>query len=345
MADEVLSQAELDTLLSSLESTKARKVTDSSRHPVPEPHAARFKSGNSSRSRELTEADRLPGAQLAALRALHTGVGRSFSAALSAQLRTVAEVKLAWIEQVTYGEFVNRLHNPTCASVVRAAPLDAKWILDVDPNVIYAMIDRLLGGGREPGLVALRPLTEIELRLASRISSLFLRELEQAWRRTAELSLTIDRMESNPRLVLSVPSAEIVVLVGFEAKIKDLRGAMTLCLPAASLAPFAARLCRAAETRSVAALSDNTARQSGVDATGASVELVVRLADVKIPTRDLHSLRVGDIIATEQSVGSPLAVTIDGRTAFYAHPGAIEGRKAVRIDEVRAPAPEDRADG
>lgn len=343
MADEVLSQAELDTLLSSLESTVARKVTDSPGHRLPAPHTARFKPGHSVRPRDSTEANRLPAAQVAALRVLHEGVGRSFSAALSAQLRTVAEVKLAWIEQVAYGDFVSRLHNPTCASVVRAAPLGAKWILDVNPNVMYAMIDRLLGGGREPGLIALRPLTQIELRLASRITKLLLRELEQAWQASAELSLTIDRVESNPRLVLSVPSDEVVVLVGFEAKINDLRGAMTLCLPAGSLAPLATKLARAAEKNSHPGLPDDTAQPPEAGPVCASVELVVLLAQTKIPSRDLHSLRVGDIIATDQNVSSPLTVTIDGQTAFHAHPGAAQGRKAVRLLE--AHAPEKRADG
>ena len=343
MADEVLSQAELETLLSSLEASTVRKASDSSGHPLPAPHAARFRASNSPRLRDLTESDRLPAEQVTALRSLHEGVGRSFSAALTAQLRTVAEVKLAWIEQVTYGEFVGRLHNPTCASVVRAAPLGAKWILDVNPNVLYAMIDRLLGGGREPGLIALRPLTEIELRLASRITKLFLRELEQAWRRTTELSLAIDRVESNPRLVLSVPSSEVVVLAGFEARINDVRGAMTMCLPAASLAPLAAKLSRAAEKSSTPGLSDNAIQQTAADPGGASVELVVLLTETKIPTRDLHSLRVGDIIATEQDVGRPLRVTIEGQTAFHAHPGAAQGRKAVRIEEVHRPAPENRA--
>ena len=76
---------------------------------------------------------------------------------------------------------------------------------------------------------------------------------------------------------------------------------------------------------------------------GASVELVVHLADTQIPTRDLHNLRVGDIIATDQFVGAPLAVTIQGRTAFHAHPGAAEGRKAVRIEERTAHAAENQA--
>jgi flagellar motor switch protein FliM len=344
MADEVLSQAELETLLSNLESSTVRKVSDSAGHPLPAPHTARFGAGRSPRPRDLTEADRLPAVHIAALRALHEGVGRSFSAALSAQLRTVVEVKLAWIEQVTYGEFVSRLHNPTCASVVRAAPLGAKWILDVNPNLLYGMIDRLLGGGREPGLIALRPLTDIELRLASRVTKLFLRELEQGWQRTTELSLSIDRVESNPRLVLSAPSNEVVVLVGFEARINDLRGAMTLCLPAVSLAPFAAKISRAVEKSSTPGLLEDGAQPTETDLARSTVELVVLLAETKIPTRDLHGLRVGDIIATDQNVSSPLTVTIEGHAAFHAHPGAVEGRKAVRIEEVQALAPENRAD-
>jgi flagellar motor switch protein FliM len=304
---------------------------------------ARFTAGHSPRPRDLADADRLPAVQVAALRALHEGVGRSFSASLSAQLRTVVEVKLAWIEQVTYGEFVSRLHNPTCASVVRVAPLGGKWILDVNPNLLYAMIDRLLGGGREPGLIALRPLTEIELRLASRVTKLFLRELEQAWQPTTELSLTIDRVESNPRLVLSAPSNEVVVLAGFETRINELRGAITLCLPAASLAPFAARISPAAERSSSPGLTKGSAPPPEGDTARASVELVVLLAETKIPIPDLHNLRVGDIIATEQKVGSPLAVTVEGKISFCAHPGAVEGRKAVRIEEVYPPAPENRS--
>jgi flagellar motor switch protein FliM len=343
MADEVLSQAELETLLSSLESTTARRVSDSGGHALPAPHTARFKDKNSGRSSELAQGQRLSQLELTALGSLHERVGRGFSVAVSALLRTVAEVKLSWIEQVPYGDFVGRMQNPTCASVVRAAPLAAKWILDANPNVLYAMIDRLLGGGREPGLIALRPLTEIELRLASRVTKLFLRELEQAWQSTGELSLSVDRVESNPRLVLSVPSNECVVLIGFETKIGDVRGAMNLCLPTASIAPWAAKLARAADKSTASGTAEESLRDTEHDRAPANVELVVHLADTQIATRDLHHLRIGDIIATDQTVGGPLAVTIEGRRVFYAHPGATEGRKAVRIEEIHAPTADNKA--
>ena len=151
MADEVLSQAELETLLSSLESSTARRVSDSPGHALPAPHTARFRGKNPHRLSEPAEGDRLSQLQLTALRSLHERVGRGFSVAVSALLRTVAEVKLSWIEQVPNGEFLGRMQNPTCASVVRAAPLEAKWILDANPNVLYAMIDRLLGADASRG--------------------------------------------------------------------------------------------------------------------------------------------------------------------------------------------------
>ena len=111
--------------------------------------------------------------QMRALQTLHEGFGRNFGAALSALLRSIVEVKLTSVDQLTYSEFVFSLENPTCFNLLKAEPLEGNLILDVNPSILYPIIDRLLGGGREGGPLARRPLTEIELRLVSRITSLF----------------------------------------------------------------------------------------------------------------------------------------------------------------------------
>ena len=49
-----------------------------------------------------------------ALQTMHEGFGRNFGAALSALLRTMVEVKLTSVDQLTYSEFVFSLENPTC---------------------------------------------------------------------------------------------------------------------------------------------------------------------------------------------------------------------------------------
>ena len=61
--------------------------------------------------------------------------------------------------------------------------------------------------------------------------------------------------------------------------------------------------------------------------------MIVHLAETRVSTGDLLNLRVGDVITTHQSVNSPLAVRVGGVTKFHGRPGALQGHKAVRIEE------------
>ena len=87
--------------------------------------------------------------QMRALQTLHEGFGRNFGAALSALLRSIVEVKLTSVDQLTYSEFVFSLENPSCFNLLKAEPLEGNLILDINPSILYPIIDWLLGGGRE----------------------------------------------------------------------------------------------------------------------------------------------------------------------------------------------------
>ena len=151
-------------------------------------------------------------------------------------------MKLASVEQLTYSEFMFSLVNPTCFNVLRCRPIIGQIVLDVQPSILYPIIDRLLGGGREKTPIVHRPLTEIELRLASRITTLFLQELVKAWREVADLELMIDRVESDPQAVEAAPANEAVAVLRFPVSINDSQGSMSLCLPWPWLGQIAGRL-------------------------------------------------------------------------------------------------------
>src|SRR5258706_1935083 len=166
-----------------------------------------------------------------ALQTMHEVFGRNFGAALSALLRTIVEVKLTSVDQLTYSEFVFSLENPTCFNLINAPPLEGKLILDINLSLLYPIIDRLLGGSSEAAIPVRRPLTEIEMRLVSRITDLFLAEMKHAWENVLDLKLSVDRVESNPQLVQIVPPNEVVVLISFEITLGELRGMINLCIP------------------------------------------------------------------------------------------------------------------
>jgi len=337
MSGDVLSQEEVEGLLSAMSSSD-EEATAASHAPKPtEPGAGAppRKSREKIVPYDFKRPERVGKEQIRALQTLHEGFGRNFAAGLSAMLRTMVEVKLAGVDQLTFSEFIFSLENPTCLNLLTAEPLEGNLILEINPSILYPIIDRLLGGGREGGPLARRPLTEIELRLVSRINDLFLKELGAAWRNVLELDPKVERVESNPQLVQIVPPNEVVVLISFDLALGEIRGMVNLCIPYNSIERISGKLSAnswVAYGRREA--TPETIRRVSRTLQNALVNLRVRLAQTRITTGELIGLRVGDIITTEKDVRDSLLVTVEGVPKFRASPGAYKARKAIRIETV-----------
>jgi flagellar motor switch protein FliM len=338
MTDEVLSQAEVESLLSAMESHTAKAGG-------PAPGHSGVAGRPPLRPREkvtpydFKRPERVGKEQMRALQSLHEGFGRNFGAALSALLRSIVEVKLTSVDQLTYGEFVFSLENPTCFNLLRAEPLEGNLILDINPAILYPIIDRLLGGGKDSGPISRRPLTEIELRLVGRITGLFLHELKHAWEGVLPLKLSVERVESNPQLVQIVPPNEVVVLISFELTLGELRGMINLCIPFNAIERVSSRIAANSwVTYGKTSSTPQTKTALGHRLDTAQVELIVTLAETKITTADLIGLRVGDIITTDKDIHQPLDVAVQGVPKLQASAGAFKGCKAVRIESPPAAA-------
>jgi flagellar motor switch protein FliM len=328
MSGEVLSQEEVESLLSAMEGRGADGPGAMAAGSLARP-------GSKISPYDFKRPERVGKEQMRALQTMHEGFGRNFGAALSALLRTIVEVKLTSVDQLTYSEFVFSLENPTCFNLINASPLEGKLILDINLSLLYPIIDRLLGGSSETAAPVRRPLTEIEMRLVGRITDLFLAEMRHAWENVLELTLSVDRVESNPQLVQIVPPNEVVVLISFEVTLGDVRGMANLCITYNSIERISGQLTsnswvaygkKPATTQSIEQISHQLSHSL--------VEVTVDLAETHIATSDLLELQVGDIITTEKDVRQPLVVSIEGRPKFHAEPGVLKGRKAVQVSEL-----------
>ncbi len=324
MAD-VLSQTEVESLLSALDSGNQR------------PKAAVPKKKDTGRSSisvyDFKRPERVSKEQMRAFQALHDGFSREFGAALSSMLRSIIEVKLISVDQLTYSEFVFSLENPTCFNLLQSSGLDGHMILDINPAIIFPFVDRLLGGGREPRPnVPNRPLTDIEIRLVSRVTDLAIEGLESAWGNLCELGLSVRQVESNPQLIQIVPPNEVIVLISFEICMGELRGIMNLCIPFNTIEPLAGKLSSdtwSAYTKKVAAPRQSVNLQTGLSQ--APVEMVVELARTTISAGEIMGLAVGDVIMTETGRDQPLKMWIEGEPMFEGFPGAFKAHKAIRV--------------
>ncbi len=332
MVGDVLSQAEVESLLTAMEGTQAAKNpgdAPDSKHPGDVSLAA--KPREKVTTYDFKRPERVGKEQMRALQTLHEGFSRNFGAALSGLLRSIVEVKLTSVDQLTYSEFVFSLENPTCFNLLRAEPLEGNLILDINPSILYPIIDRLLGGGRDPGPLARRPLTEIELRLVSRITNLFLEQLRDAWENVLALKLSVERVESNPQLVQIVPPNEVIVLISFELTLGDIRGMMNFCIPFNTIERIGNKLSSNSWiTYGKRSSTPESRKQIGKNLKGAQVQLVAQLADTKITTADLLGLRVGDIITTEKDVHEPLLVASKEWRSSARAPARSKGAKLSR---------------
>lgn len=326
MAD-VLSQTEVESLLSALD-PGASNTTASGK--------TKQRRTNSQVSMyDFKRPERVSKEQMRAFQALHEGFSREFGAAISGMLRSIIETKLISVDQLTYSEFVFSLENPTCFNLVEAEGLDGHMILDLNPSIIFPIIDRLLGGGKESQpTYPNRAFTEIELRLISRITDLAVSKLNNAWANVCDLGLRVIQVESNPQLVQIVPPNEVVVLVSFELTMGEIRGIMNLCIPFNTIEPLAGKLSSDSWTSYTKRQLDPHQKihlETGISS--AAVEMRVLLAESKLTTSEVANLEVGDIIMTEQRAENGVKVMVEGRPMFEGFTGLLRGHKAVRIGQ------------
>ncbi|MDZ4851739.1 MAG: flagellar motor switch protein FliM [Pirellulaceae bacterium] len=334
MEEEKLSRADVDSLLNGGKDDPAKPA------PAPEAPAKPEVSAKTPpkvrvMAYDFKRPERVGKELVRALQSLHEGLARNFGASLSALLRSMVEVRLISVDQLTYREFIQSVEIPTCFNLVRPKPLDRNWILDVSPALLYPIIDRMLGGAVSSESNLTRPLSEIELRLAGRITNLFLRELKASWASVIVLEIDVERVESNPQLVQIVPPNEVVIMVSFEITMGTTRGMTNLCIPFNTIERVTSKLTNSSWSGySTVPPNEETKKEMANRLDSSTTHLVVTLAKSQIRTGDLFDLQVGDIISTEKDVQHPLEVEVSNGVKFLASPGSYKGRKAIKIESI-----------
>ena len=315
---QVLSQNEIDSLLSSL--TAEKEPTQESRGQERAVHLYDFRNP-----------ERLSKDQIRILKMIHDGCARSLSNFLSISMRLMVEVKVISIDQLSYSEFTMLLSEPSCLYLIDLVDLNSQALISLGPSLVYFIIDRQLGGKGEAFMES-RELTAIEESMISRIVNKTLLFLEDAWAQASPLKLNRGAFESNPKAVqIAAPSAPVLAL-SLEVRIKDFVGALAFCYPYFALEHF---------IQSFHSPSRITSRQQVVNDGSqqtilarfrqATFACTVTMEEVKMTMSEVASLQIGDIIRTDHAFTKPLCVKLNGRPKFRAHPGLVGKKVGVKI--------------
>lgn len=319
---DVLSQNEIDTLLSAL-STGEVKAED----------VRNEESKRRVKVYDFRRPDKYSKDQLRTIEFMHENYARLLSTALATYLRTIVDVHLISVQQMTYGEFTQSLPNPTIVSVFDLKPLGT-GILELNPELGLMMVERLLGGKlRLPEKS--RELTDIEQTILRRIIFRCLSHLKEAWQNVAEVEAEFERMELNPQFVQIVAPNQMVVLVTLSVKSEENEGFMNICLPDTLLEPILSKLAAhywLASQRQVMTPQTLETIRHLVERT--RVEAVAVLGETPLSVGEVMDLQRGDVIALGTRADGFLEVRVGNRVKFKARPGVVGSKMAVEIAAV-----------
>lgn len=320
---EILSQGEIDALLEAITSGEMNADELKKDEDVKKVKLYDFK-----------RALRFSKDQIRSLTRIHENFARLLTTYFSAQLRTFVQISVISVDQLPYDEFIRSIPKMTILNIFGATPLEGRMVLEVNPNVAYAMLDRILGGaGSAPEKVG--NLTEIEAMIMERMFTRALENFQEAWKNIAELTPKLELMEMNPQFMQIVSPNETVAVISFSTKIGDTTGMMNLCLPHVVLEPIMPKLSVHhwfAQQKKTIGTEEYNHLQKKINFS--SLPVSIELGRTSITVSDLLALTNGDVIQLDQKVEEPLVAIVGQVPKYRVFPGSLKGKLAVQITDV-----------
>jgi len=332
MAADTLSQNEIDALLNAISSGDSDNNSSSKKADNIEENGKKLK--RKIKIYDFKRPDKFSKEQMRTVNRIHETFARLVSTFLSTHLRSVAHLEIVSVDQITYEEFIRSVNNPTMLCVFDMGTLEGTGILELNLNVVYAVLDRLFGGvGRT--LEKVRILTEIEEAVFKRVLVKLFDLLKESWFQVVELAPKLELIESNPQFTQIVAPAEMVLLVTFEIKIGEAEGILNLCFPYVVLEPVVNKLTTQSwftPIRHESSSEDIISIEKKVKDVG--IPVISELGETKSSFQEVMNLNVGDIIVLDQKANEPINIKIGNSVKYKGRPGVLGRFKGVVIEEV-----------
>lgn len=324
MVEEVLSQNEIDALLTAI--TSGEMDAD---------ELKKQKEEKKVRVYDFKRALRFSNDQIRGISRIHENFARLLTTFFSAQLRTYVNISIASVDQIPYEEFIRSIPKTTILNIYSVAPLDGSILMEVNPNIGYALLDRLLGG-KGDSVNQIEKLTEIDTLLMSQLFEKTIPSLKEAWASIVKIEPILEELEVNPQFLQMVSPNETVVVVSLTTEVGETSGMINICIPHVVLEPIISQLSvhywmqtssKKRDPESYDNISDNLQQ--------AYIELVALLGQTNINIDQFLNLKKGDIIGLNQAIDNPLTLKINNQAKFSVQPGQSKNKLSVQVlDEI-----------
>ncbi|PZX07858.1 flagellar motor switch protein FliM [Psychrobacillus insolitus] len=322
MAGDILSQSEIDALLSALSTGEMT--------------ADELKSEQESRKvrvYDFKRALRFSKDQIRSLTRIHENFARLLTTFFSAQLRSYVQISVVSVDQIPFEEFIRSIPHMTLINVFEVPPLEGNILMEVNPNIAYSMLDMMMGG-KGGAYTKVDSLTEIEMKIMTNLFERSFANLREAWANIADIDPILTELEVNPQFLQMISPNETVVVISFNTIVGETSGMINICIPHVVLEPIVPNLSvRYWMQSNKKEVSPEQLKVLEKRVKSAEISIVAELGETDISIEDLLYLQLGDVIQLNTKIVDPLLIKVGGIPKFTAQPGKLKNRMAVQVIE------------
>jgi len=318
VADDILSQEEVDALLRGVTGESEEAASDSGEAGV--------------RAYDIGRQERIVRGRMPTLEIINERFARNFRLGLFNLIRRTAEISVGPVTVIKYSEFVRNLIVPTNLNMVHMPPLRGTSLFVFDPNFVFLVVDNLFGGdGRYHMRVEGRDFTPTEQRIIRKLLDVAFEEMQKAWESIFPVKFEYVRSEMNTQFANIATPTEVVVVNTFNIELGSGGGDFHVCMPYSMIEPIRDQLTSTMQADRAEA-DERWVHQMSLQVQDAEVELVANLGHSHVTLRQIMGLKQGDVISLE--VPEAVVAQVDGVPLFKCHYGQKNGQLALKIDRV-----------
>ena len=320
---EVLSQSEIDALLSALSTGDV------------EPEQLKEKDEKHKiKKYDFRSPQKFSKDHIRTLEMVHDSFARIVSNYLSGQLRKHVKIEIQSVEQITYEEFIHSIPNPTIITVFRMNPLQGNLLLEMNPQFSFQILDILLGGTGQRFDMQ-KDFSEIEKNILFNITTEMIKSMILAWDGILEVKPEVEGLETNPAGNQTLAPNEPVALLSFLVELGKSTTYMNLCIPYLSVEKILDKLVVQYWFKSDEdEFKDETQEKIKAGIQPVEVNMHVELGKTEITIDSFLKLVKGDVLILNSQCIDPVKVFVEDEECFIAKPGSIGRSMGVEILDI-----------
>lgn len=268
------------------------------------------------------------------LKVINDTYARLITSFLSGYLRALVQVDVVSVEAISYHEFNNSISNPVILAMVDFTPLSGSIVMEIGPQIAFALVDRILGG-KGTMLDKMRTFTEIELAIIERIIIQILNLMREPWENVIAIRPRLEKIEQNAQFANIISENEMVALITLQIRVGEVEGMINICIPHMVVEPVISKLSKRFWFGSVekeTTIETKESIESRIENTIVPVKAL--LGKTSITVSDFIELMPGDVLPLDTVVNGNLEVLVGDLLKFYAKPGVRKNKNSIKITEV-----------